>query len=127
MLADKSGVRLDQYLTEKLDISRSKVQKLIEEGKIAVNGNRTRSNYKIHLNDEIEVLSDLDFTMNIEKEDIPLDILYEDDFLLVVNKESGMVVHPAAGNFYLHHTRRMCRWFLCSLLDEKLTVYRCSE
>ncbi len=99
MIADKENIRIDQYLTEKLDISRSKVQRLIEEEKVTVNGNTTSSNYKIHLNDNIEVLSDLDFSMNIEKEDIPVDILYEDDDLLVVNKESGMVVHPAAGNF----------------------------
>lgn len=99
MIADKENIRIDQYLTEKLDISRSKVQRLIEEEKILVNGNTTTSNYKVHLDDEIEVLSDLDFSMNIEKEDIPINILYEDDYLLVVNKESGMVVHPAAGNF----------------------------
>ena len=99
MIADKENVRLDQFLTEKLDISRSKVQRLIEEEKVMVNGSSTSSNYKVHLNDEIEVLSDLDFSMNIEKEDIPIDILYEDEYLLVVNKESGMVVHPAAGNF----------------------------
>ena len=99
MIADKEGIRIDQYLTEKLDISRSKVQRLIEEEKISVNGEPTSSNYKVHLNDNIEVLSDLDFSMNIEKEDIPVDILYEDDYLIVVNKESGMVVHPAAGNF----------------------------
>ena len=99
MIADKENIRLDQYLTEKLSISRSKVQRLIEEEKVLVNGSVTSSNYKVHLNDEIEVLSDLDFSMNIEKEDIPIDILYEDDDLLVVNKESGMVVHPAAGNF----------------------------
>ena len=99
MIADKENVRLDQFLTEKLDISRSKVQRLIEEEKVMVNGSSTSSNYKVHLNDEIEVLSDLDFSMNIEKEDIPIDILYEDEYLLVVNKESGMVVHPAAGNY----------------------------
>ena len=99
MIADKDNIRIDQFLTEKLGISRSKVQRLIEEEKILVNGSATSSNYKVHLNDEIEVLSDLDFSMNIEKEDIPIDILYEDDYLLVVNKESGMVVHPAAGNF----------------------------
>ena len=93
-------VRIDKYLTEKLNLSRSKVQKLIDEEKILVNGKVVSSNYKVKLNDEIEVKEeDMDFSINIEKENIPLDIIYEDEYLLVINKKSGMVTHPAPGNY----------------------------
>lgn len=95
----RENVRIDQYLGEELDISRSKAQKLIKNSKVSVNGKIITSNYKVKLNDDIEVDDELDFDINIEAEDIPIDIVYEDDYLLIVNKASGMVVHPAPGNY----------------------------
>lgn len=95
----KDNIRIDQYLVTELDISRSKIQKLIKQEKILVNGNVTNSSYSVKIGDIILVNDELDFTITVEAEDIPLDIVYEDEYLLVVNKESGMVVHPAAGNY----------------------------
>ena len=97
--SEKENVRIDQYLTEELDISRSKVQKLIKDEKVSVNGKIISNNYKVKLDDEIDVDDELDFEINIEAENIPLDIVYEDEYLLIVNKASGMVVHPAPGNY----------------------------
>ena len=91
-------IRLDKYLTDTLSISRSKVQKLIKDGKVVVNGIKRSSNFLVNSDDEIEV-GDMNYDIKIEKENIPLDIVYEDEYLLIVNKPSGMVVHPAAGNF----------------------------
>lgn len=98
MNADQENIRLDQYLSEKLELSRSKVQKLIKQEKVLVNKKIKPASYMVNLNDEIEVLDDLDFEIHVEAENIPLDIVYEDDDLLIVNKKSGMVVHPAPGN-----------------------------
>lgn len=95
----KDNIRIDQYLTSELDISRSKIQKLIKQGKILVNDKVVNSSYSVKIGDTILVDDELDFTINVEAENIPLDIVYEDDNLLVVNKESGMVVHPAPGNY----------------------------
>lgn len=92
--------RLDVYLSEKLDISRSKVQKQIERGNILVNNKEVSSNYKVKENDVIKVMEGDDDNLDIVKpENIPLDIVYEDDYLMIINKKSGMVVHPAAGHY----------------------------
>ena len=92
-------IRIDKYLSEKLDLSRSKIQKLIDNKKVIVNNKFVSANYKIKMGDLIEVNDDLNYEINIEKENIPLDIVYEDDDLLIVNKESGMVTHPAPGHY----------------------------
>lgn len=99
MQVDKENIRIDQYLSEKLDISRSKIQKLIKQGKVTVNGKNVSSSYLTKLNDNVDVDDELDFSINVEAEDIPLDVVYEDDYLIIINKASGMVVHPAAGNY----------------------------
>lgn len=93
------GERLDSYLASSLDISRSKIQKLIKQEKILVNGKSVNSSYVVKENDYIVVNDELDFTINIDPENIPIDVIYEDDYLAVINKKSGMVVHPAPGNY----------------------------
>ena len=96
---DNVGSRLDKYLMGLLDISRSKAQKLIDNGNILVNGNVSKSSYSIKLDDVIEVVSMEDEKVEILPENIKLDIIYEDDYLIVVNKPSGMVVHPGNGHY----------------------------
>ena len=93
------GERIDVYLSKELDISRSKIQNLIKQEKILVNDKVISSNYKVKENDKITVNDELDFDINVEPEDIDIDVVYEDDYLLIVNKASGMVVHPAPGNY----------------------------
>ena len=96
---DKEGLRIDKYLAEELELSRSKIQKLIKEEKVIVNGKIINNSYSVRIGDEIEVNDELDYEIKVEAENIPLDIVYEDDDLLVINKESGMVVHPAPGHY----------------------------
>lgn len=96
---NKDNIRVDQYLADNLDISRSKIQKLIKQGKILVDGKETSSSYQVKIGNIIEVNDELDFSISITGENIPLDIIYEDQYLLVINKPSGMVVHPAPGNY----------------------------
>ena len=99
IIVEEEGKRLDSFLSDELEISRSKVQKLIKEGKVLVNGKVVNSSYQVRIDDEIEVNDELDYEINVEPENIPLDIVYEDDDLIIINKKSGMVVHPAPGHY----------------------------
>ena len=89
--------RLDVYLTEELGESRSFITKNIKNGNILVNDNVVKSGYSLKTGDSIKV-NDLTVDTSVKAESIPLDILYEDDYIMVVNKRSGMVVHPGNGN-----------------------------
>ena len=93
------GFRLDSYLAEVLPFSRSYIQKLIKSEKIRIGGNFiTKTKVPVRLNDQIEVIVPPPENLEILPENLELDILYEDEELLVVNKPKGMVVHPAAGH-----------------------------
>ena len=95
---ENNNLRLDKYLMNNTEYTRSKIQKMIEEGYILVNDKEVKASYMVRENDIIMV-EDYDEVSDIVAENIPLDIVYEDDYLLVINKPSGMVVHPAPGNY----------------------------
>ncbi len=98
--ADRQGERIDRFLSENLeDLSRSYIQKLLKDGSILVNNHTVKANYKTNEDDDIIVRIPDPEVPDILPEDIPLDILYEDDDILVVNKPKGMVVHPAPGHY----------------------------
>ena len=98
--ASYAGVRIDKYLAEVMsDYSRSFLQKQLKDGNVTVNGKREKASYKVAEEDEIAVLIPDNLEPDIQAENIPLDILYEDDQLLVVNKPKGMVVHPSPGHY----------------------------
>lgn len=92
------GQRIDKFLVENTEYTRSKIQKMIDNDCILVNGKSIKSSYTLKAGDQIEV-KDYEENTDILPENIPLDIYYEDDDLIVVNKPSGMVVHPAPGNY----------------------------
>ena len=92
-------LRLDKYLIDKLDISRSKLQEMILNNLILVNGKKVKNSYRLKENDVILVTGSLNYETDIKPEKMDLDILYEDDYLMVINKPSGLVVHPAAGHY----------------------------
>ena len=91
--------RLDNFVSEKTDLTRSRVQKLIQQGNITINEKLLKVSYKVQLNQEIEVVIPDAEPLDIKAEEILLDIVYEDNDIIVVNKPKGMVVHPACGNY----------------------------
>jgi 23S rRNA pseudouridine1911/1915/1917 synthase len=95
-------VRIDKFLTHRIEgVSRSKVQAAAEAGCILVNRNAVKSNYKVKPLDDISVvLSHPKYELTVIPQDIPIRIVYEDDDLIVIDKEAGMVVHPGHGNYY---------------------------
>ncbi len=96
---EDAGTRIDKLLSAQLsDMSRSALQKLTEDGSVLVGGKAVSKNYKLKNGDVITVDIPEPQELKAEPQDIPIDIVYEDDALLVVNKPKGMVVHPAAGN-----------------------------
>ena len=90
--------RIDKYLAEELGISRSTVKKMIDEGFVLVNGKEVKASLILSEADELFVKDGFIKEASFEAEDIPINIVYEDDDLLVINKKSGMVVHPGNGN-----------------------------
>lgn len=96
---DSIPLRADVFVSAYTELSRSRAAGLIEEGNITVNGKNTTKNAKLQAGDKVKITLPEPREYDITAENIPLDILYEDDYLLVVNKPKGMVVHPAAGNY----------------------------
>ena len=113
MKVEEGNIRIDKYLEQNTEYSRSKIEKLIKDGNILVNGNPVKKSYIVKTDDIIEI-NYVDEEINIEPEKMDLDIVYEDDDVIVVNKANGVVVHPAIGNNHgtlvnglLYHSKQL--------------------
>src|SRR5438128_789826 len=110
---EAAGQRLDQFLRQELpEHSRAFLQKLIEQGNVLVNGRAFKASYTVRAGDDVSVEVPPPRPLEAQADEIPLDVLFEDDDLIMVNKPAGLVVHPAAGNrehtlvnAFLHHCR----------------------
>lgn len=96
--SDDKNKRVDAYLIDILEVSRSKVQKMIKSGAVKVNEKEVKNSYTLKENDVLEFSEYEEPTMEILPEEMPLNIVYEDDDVVVINKDNGIVVHPAVGN-----------------------------
>ena len=99
LIVDEGGARIDVWLSNKLEESRAFVQKIIDSSGVTVNGNTVKANYKMKVRDEIKVEIPDTQNLSLVAENIFIEVLYEDQDLIVINKPKGMVVHPAAGNY----------------------------
>ena len=96
---EEQNIRLDKIISElEQDISRTAIQRMIDEGNILVNERKVKTSYKVAEGDLITILDEEPKETDLVPQDIPLNIIYEDDDILIINKEKGMVVHPGAGN-----------------------------
>ena len=98
IIVDSEGIRLDKYIADNTEYSREYILKMIKSGFIKVNGKIEKPSYKVDLNDEIEIDESFKVTSDIKPEDVEFEIVYEDDDLMIINKPSGLVVHPGNGN-----------------------------
>lgn len=99
-VCESAGIRIDKFISDcNIGLSRSAAVNLIEQNNVLVNNNFVTKNYKLKLNDSVNIKIPDPVKYEAKAENIPIDIVYEDEFLLVVNKPKGMVVHPAAGNY----------------------------
>lgn len=102
---DEQNIRLDKIISKlEKDISRTTIQRMIEEGNVLVNKKQVKTSYKVIEGDLITIKAEQPKETDLVPQDIPLDIVYEDNDILIVNKEKGMVVHPGA---------RKSRWNTC--------------
>lgn len=113
---ENTSKRIDQYLMETTDLSRSKIQKMIEKEEIVVNNLKVKNSYNLKKDDIITISPIESEPMCAEAEKMDLNIVYEDDDVIIVNKENGMVVHPAPGNYHgtlvnglLYHSKALSK------------------
>lgn len=106
--------RIDKYLTNQVEYSRSVIAKMIDNEYILVNGSKVKANYVVRVGDRITIKDGFIEPLDVNPEDIPIDIVYEDDDIIIVNKVSGMVVHPGSGvkehtlvNALMYHTNNL--------------------
>ena len=93
-------MRLDEYIKKNFDVSRSKAQKLNADNLVLVNGEHKNNSYIVEENDKVELIENKEYIPSkFKAENIPIDIVYEDEDIVIINKPSGMVVHPASGNY----------------------------
>lgn len=96
---DNTGYRIDSFIADNSELTRSTVSKLIKEEKVLVNSHCVKSSYKVQLDDQIEIEYEEKTITDLKPADIKLDIIYEDEDIIVINKQKGLVVHPAPGNY----------------------------
>lgn len=99
-----SGLRADQFLSQALDqLTRSAAQRLLEEGRVFLDGKALKKNHRLQAGEQVQVhIPDPEPVADLRPQDIPLDVVYEDDDVIVVNKPVGLVVHPAPGLSLIH-------------------------